>query len=116
MVGGEVLSRDQIRGLMTGCWRHTVAKRLFRHTVAAMLNGLACGDAPDDLIAQANTFLTEHPRHGCLSRTERQAARSLKNALREFNRRDNEDKAAETDPEWDESTEPMTWNEVKSLF
>jgi len=45
-IGGCTLNKCQIRNLMTGCWGRRVAKRLFRHTVAAMLNDLACGGAP----------------------------------------------------------------------
>lgn len=116
-VGGETLTRSQVRHLMTACWRHVVAKRLFRHTVAAMLNDMVCGGAPSDVIAEANSFLADHPRHRCLNRAERREARDLRDQLREYNRRDLGDKAGdEVDPEWDESTEPVSWAEVKDLF
>lgn len=115
-IGGQTLNKCQIRHLMVGCWRYTVTKRLFRHTVAAMLNDIICGGAPQDIIADANTFLANHPRRACLSGVERREARVLKNLLREFNARDSHNKAAESDPEWDESVEPTTWGDVKALF
>lgn len=115
-IGGQTLTRCQVRNLMTACWSHKVAKRLFRHTVAAMLNDMVCGEAPADVIAEAHSFLADHPRHQCLNRAARREARALRNQLREYNRRDSGNKSAETDPEWDDSTEIIAWDEMKDLF
>ncbi len=117
-IGGTMMPKSQVRRLMVNCWRHRVVRNLFRHTVAAKLNLLngAVGDI-DAALIDADAFLASHHRHQRLCRSDRRLARSIKNTLREFNRRDHNNKTIEYDKTWDESEiDESSLGEVKALF
>ncbi len=117
-VGGVTYTKSEARDMMRGCFRHRVIKRLFRHTLAAKLNAAnGVADAPTALIAEADAFLAAHDFHQCLPRSERRAARLLKNEIREFNRDDsNKSFDDDNDNEFDDSADEMTLNEFKAMY
>jgi hypothetical protein len=119
VIGGVTYTKDDARQMMRGCYRHSVIKRLFRHTLAAKLN--AANGVPgqtDQMIAAADAFLASHDFHARMPRAERREARGLKNELREFNRGDSGKSAFEEEDKdgFDDYADEVSWSDVKALY
>lgn len=116
-VGFVSYNKDQAIDKMSGCYRHQVLKRLYRHTLAAKLN-LANGVTGIDemLINDADLFLASHDPHRCMSRAEKREARRLKNQLREYNRGCS-NKSFEVDEDgFDDFADETSWDDMKAMY
>jgi len=116
-VGGVTYSKGEARQMMRGCFRHAVVKRLFRHTLAAKLN-IANGVSGADmaLIAECDAYLASHDFHSRLPRSERRAARALKNEIREFNRGDSRKAFDDDDKDFQDFAEETSLDQMKAMY